>query len=69
MQEANEFSLGLAYTSGAWERDVDFGVGWVAMEVMDTEKRRDCGQREERCGHRIEFRKYQCPKSQWKKKN
>lgn len=25
-KEGNELSLGLAYTSGAWERDVDVGV-------------------------------------------
>lgn len=49
MQE-EEFSLGLAYTPGPWESDVDFGVGRVATEVTDKEKRLQ--EREERCGLR-----------------
>lgn len=50
MQEEKEFSLGLAYTPGTWESHVDFGVGRVAMEVMDKEKRMQ--ERKERCGLR-----------------
>lgn len=35
---------------------MDFGVSRVAMGVKGMERRRDCGEREERCGHRVYLR-------------